>query len=268
MSTKPSQNDKALVVTREVSGHQFGQRASDGYFNATAMCKAVKGKRFDNYMVRGATKDFLRRLSSNPRNQGFELVKSIRGGPVERRGIWVHPEVAIDLASWLSPEFKALVPGFVVDWFRHQGELRGALKEWISPDLQPWTLTFPPEFYSEIYRLRGWTGPVGPQRPSVIGHYTNDIVYARLTPGLLATLRIKNPRQITGERRDKHHQWLTKHEGYPRLKEHLRAVVVLMGAFDTWGEFMEALDRTLPIFTQQLSLFESQKAEATLWDGG
>ena len=262
---EPPRNDKALIVTREVGGHQFGQRASDGYFNATAMCKAA-GKRFQHYRDLISTKEFLGAISSNTGIPVFELTQSIRGGPPERRGIWIHPEVSIDLASWLSPEFKALIPGFVIEWFRQQGELRGALKEWISPDLQPWTLTFPPEFYSEIYRLNGWVGPIGPQKPSVIGHYTNDIVYARLTPGLLETLRIRNPRQITGERQNRHHQWLTSHKGYLALKGHLRGLVILMGAFDSWDEFMAALDRSLPVFTSQLSLFESQKAELTLWE--
>ncbi len=267
MSDKPAGNDKALIVTREVDGHPFGQREADGYFNATAMCHAV-GKRFDNYMARPATKDFLRRISSNPENQGFELIRSIRGGPPDRRGIWVHPEVAIHMASWLSPEFAALVPGWVAEFWRHQGEQQAELKAWISPELRPWVLTFPQSFYDEIYRLNGWPGPVGPQHPPVVGHYTNDIVYARLTPGLLETLRIKNPKQITGERKDRHHQWLTEREGYPRLKQHLHAVETLMRSHDDWKEFRIALDRALPVVTHQLSLFESRKREKemTLWE--
>ena len=195
-----------------------------------------------------------------------ELAQPVRGGHPERQGTWVHPRVAIHLAGWLSQEFEVLVTGWVADWWRQQGEYQGALKEWISPDLQPWTLTFPPEYYSEIYRLKGWVGPIGPHKPSVIGRYTNDIVYARLTPGLLESLRIRNPRKITGERKNRHHQWLTSHRGYPALKEHLRGVVILMGAFDHWDEFMERLDRTLPVLTSQLSLFEAQKAEPTLWE--
>ena len=79
-------------------------------------------------------------------------------------------------------------------------------------------------------------------------------------------LRIKNPRQITGERRDKHHQWLTFQRGYPQLEKHLAGVVMLMGAFTDWDDFMAALDLSRPVLTSQLSLFESQKAELTLWD--
>ena len=63
MSVESPQNDKALVVTREVGSHQFGQRASDGYFNATAMCKAAE-KLFGNYYQLKSTKAFLVQLES------------------------------------------------------------------------------------------------------------------------------------------------------------------------------------------------------------
>ena len=265
MSVESPRSDKALIVTREVGGHQFGQRASDGYFNATAMCKAA-GKLSGDYFRQKRTKRFLDNLETVMGIPITELAHQVRGGQPELQGTWVHPRVAIHLAAWLSLEFETFVTGWVEEFFRRQGELRGALKEWIAPNLQPWTLTFPPEFYGEIYRLKGWVGPLGPQKPSVIGHYTNDIVYARLTPGLLATLRINNPRQVGGDLKDRHHQWLTSQRGYPALKEHLRAVVILMGVFDSWDEFMVALNRTLPVFTSQLSLFESQKEEMTLWE--
>ena len=260
-------SDKALIVTREVGGHPFGQRASDGYFNAAAMCKAA-GKRFQNYRRLKSTDEFLDALEASTQIRALDLIKPLPGGRPQRRGIWVHPRVAIHLATWLSLEFETAVTGWVVDWFRQQGERQGALKEWISPDPQPWTLTFPPSFYAEIYRLKGWAGPIGHQRPSVIRHYTNDIAYARLTPDLLTMLRIKNPRRITGARIDRHHQWLTDHKGYPKLKAHLHAVETLMRSHDDWSEFRIALDRALPVFTNQLSLFESRKREKemTLWE--
>ena len=262
MSDKAAGNDKALIVTREVDGHPFGHRDADGYFNATAMCQAV-GKLPTDFLRQKGTKRFLRNLETVMGIPITELRQVVRGGHPEEQGTWVHPRVAIQLASCLSPEFEALVPGWVEDWWRQQGERQASLKEWISPELRPWVHTFPRSFYDEIYRLKGWSGPVGPQHPSVVGHYTNDIVYARLTPGLLEMLRIKNP-----ERKNRHHQWLTEREGYPRLEKHLHAVETLMRSHDDWKEFRMALDRALPVVTNQLSLFESQKREKemTLWE--
>ena len=72
---------------------------------------------------------------------------------------------------------------------RAKRALATILEEFIAEELQPWTKTFPYEFYEEIFRLKGWPGPDGVKRPSVIGHYTNDIVYARLAPGVLDELK-------------------------------------------------------------------------------
>jgi len=68
------------------------------------------------------------------------------------------------------------------------------LDKYIRDEYRTWTRTFPPDFYKEMFRLKDW--PYDERfikRPSVIGHYTNDIVYSRLAPGVLTKLREKNP---------------------------------------------------------------------------
>ena len=118
---------------------------------------------------------------------------------------------------------------------RTRNALATILEEFIAKDLQPWTKTFPYEFYEQIFRLKRWPGPDGVKRPSIIGHYTNDIVYARLAPGVLDELQSKNPTLPGGRRKDKHHQWFTPEPGHQKLKEHLAAVVALMRAAANWG---------------------------------
>ena len=117
------------------------------------------------------------------------------------------------------------------------------LEKFIAKELQPWTKTFPYEFYEQIFRLKRWPGPDGHKRPAVIGHYTNDIVYERLAPGVLNELRQRNPRLPTGRRRTTHHQWFTPDLGHPRLKEHLAAVMALMRASPNWDIFQRNLKR-------------------------
>ena len=68
---------------------------------------------------------------------------------------------------------------------REERALAKILEKYIAKNLQPWTKTFPYEFYEQIFRLKGWGGPKGVNRPSVIGHYTNEFVYQRLAPGVL-----------------------------------------------------------------------------------
>lgn len=129
---------------------------------------------------------------------------------------------------------------------REERALAAILEKFIAKELQPWVRTFPYEFYQQIYRLRGWLGPDGAKRPSVIGHYTNDFVYQRLAPGVLEELRARNPTLPIGYRRNRHHQWFTPDLGHPKLKEHLAAVTALMRAAPNWESFKRSVNRALP----------------------
>ena len=140
--------------------------------------------------------------------------------------------------------------------FREQRALAVILEKFIAKDLQPWTKTFPYEFYEEIFRLRGWDGPRGVKRPSVIGHYTNDLVYARLAPGVLDELKEKNPPTDSGRRKHRHFQWFTRDIGHPKLKEHLIGVIVLMKASPNWTVFKRHLARVYPNPPEQIPMHE------------
>ena len=91
------------------------QRASDGYINATALCKAA-GKLWSNYVQNQQTKDFLLELSSTLGIPRVTLVQSKDGNPSTGGGTWVHPQVAIHLAQWASPKFAVQVSQWVYDW--------------------------------------------------------------------------------------------------------------------------------------------------------
>jgi hypothetical protein len=99
-------------VVEEVS---IDQRATDGYINATAMCKAV-GKEFKHYNENKATKEFFAELSSEVGIPTSELVQSVVGGNSRLQGTWVHPQVAIHLGQWASPKFAVLVSKWVFEW--------------------------------------------------------------------------------------------------------------------------------------------------------
>ena len=137
---------------------------------------------------------------------------------------------------------------------RAERALAAILERFIAKELEPWAKTFPYEFYEQIFRLKRWSGPDGVKRPSVIGHYTNDIVYARLAPGVLAELKQKNPTITPGRRRHRHFQWLTHDHGSPKLKEHLIGVMALMRAAPNWGVFRRSLQRAYPKLNEQFPL--------------
>lgn len=129
---------------------------------------------------------------------------------------------------------------------REERALATILEKFIAKALQPWMQAFPYEFYEQIFRLKGWEGPHGVKRPSVLGHYTNDIVYKRLGPGLLEELRKINPTTSSGRRSHRHHQWFTADFGHPKLREHLVGVTALMRAAPNWNTFKRMLDRAYP----------------------
>jgi hypothetical protein len=105
----------------------------------------------------------------------------------------------------------------------------------------------------EMFRLRGIPYSGSPKKPSYIGHLTNDVVYDRLAPGVLEKLREVNPSE-GGRRRHCHFQWLTEHQGYPALREHLAVATALMKVSNTWGAFKRRLDVVKPPQHAQPSL--------------
>lgn len=121
------------------------------------------------------------------------------------------------------------------------------LEAFIAKELQPWVKTFPDEFYRELFRLRGLDYPGGTvRRPQYFGKLTNDIIYRRLAPGVLAELQNVTPRDDNGRRRHRYHQHLTGNIGYPKLREHLGSVVTLMKLSVDWRDFNLKLDQIHP----------------------
>jgi len=128
------------------------------------------------------------------------------------------------------------------------------LEKYLRREFAAWAKTFPDEFYKEIFRLKGWVyNPNTIKRPSVIGRYTNDIVYTRLAPNILEELQNRNPVLEGGYRKVKHHQFLTEDIGHAALAQHLFAVIALMRASGTWDRFYQNLQRAFPKYGDQIS---------------
>ena len=97
------------------------QRHEDGYVNATAMCKAA-GKLMGHYKELDATKEFIQALSSDIGKTITDIIVTQRGGDPILQGTWVHPDLAVHLAMWLSPKFAVKVVRWVNDW--RNGKIR------------------------------------------------------------------------------------------------------------------------------------------------
>ena len=145
---------------------------------------------------------------------------------------------------------------------RSRNALETILEAFILDELGKWAKRFPDDFYEELFRLKGLKWPSDKNPPQYVGHWTNDVVYKRLAPGVLEDLRKKPPKTPRGHRRSKFHQWLTDDVGHPKLQEHISAVVALMKSSDDWDDFHKRLDRALPVFKPMPLLEWAERKEA------
>jgi hypothetical protein len=86
---------------------QFQNRArsSDGYINVTQMLK-MGGKRFDDWIRLEYTREFMNVLESDVKISVSDLIESTKGSsPRCEEELWIHPDLAVYLAQWISPTF-------------------------------------------------------------------------------------------------------------------------------------------------------------------
>ncbi|MGK7903861.1 MAG: KilA-N domain-containing protein [Hormoscilla sp.] len=83
------------------------------------------------------------------------------------QGTWVHPEVAIDLAQWLSPQFRIMVNRWIREWMSGRSQPAsacGQLTSQVSPAI--WsprrsTMRVPAPEYSKYSKYSKKRGPRG-----------------------------------------------------------------------------------------------------------
>ena len=102
-----------LVPLELDNGYIIESRNEDGYIDVTNLCTAGK-KKFNDWNRLNKTKAFLKELSSSAGIPAVELISQNTGGNGERH-TWVHPQVAINIAQWISPRFDVKVSAWVLE---------------------------------------------------------------------------------------------------------------------------------------------------------
>jgi hypothetical protein len=118
------------LVTRAWNGTPIARRTTDGYVNATAMCKA-NGKRWKDYRESDRCQHYLDALESVVGISVYGLVES-RSGGAGGGSTWIHPQLAVDLARWISAPFAVWMDG----WFLEELERKS-----LAQDNQPLALS-------------------------------------------------------------------------------------------------------------------------------
>lgn len=91
----------------QLEGVDIVCRQSDGYINATAICKAGRTN-LDNWFDCDRTMAFLAELSKVADIRKAGLIKFDSVEP-----IWVHPRIALNIAHWISVKFDVKISGWV-----------------------------------------------------------------------------------------------------------------------------------------------------------
>ena len=129
--------------------------------------------------------------------------------------------------------------------------LRTIFDQILRKDLAAWFKRFPDEYYENIYHLKGWNWPgMGKNRYTVVAHYTNDLIYERMVPGLKDEFKRRNPRNKNGVKVGKDHQLLDE-TGDKLFAQQMFTVLsiqraCLKKAKNKWIQFMQMMNEILP----------------------
>ena len=145
--------------------------------------------------------------------------------------------------------------GYNKEKTRAKDELQKFLDKFLSEEAARWIKVFDDSFFEDLYKMHNWTWTQTSKRPGIVGKWINDIVYERIAPLVLAELDRKNPKNENGNRSKKHHQYLSREIGLPKLKQHLEAVhaIARISGYD-WVSFMHNMDKAYPKQYQQLCI--------------
>lgn len=147
---------------------------------------------------------------------------------------------------------------------RDRQELQHILSKYISDELMPWTLTFPHEFYRQLFRLRGWEYNASSKRkkPMLAGKLTRELVYDKLPPGVIDELCRRNPAINDDKQRHRkyhHHRLLTEDIGHPHLTSQIVAVTTLMKVSPNWRTFLRYFNRAFDLEQLEMQFLEKDK---------
>lgn len=117
---RPQHQTSLDLIAHQTTKGIVQQRSTDGYINATELCKAA-GKAWADYRRLGSTEDFLSELEADMGIPISALIQSVKGGNGPQ-GTWIHPQVAINLGQWLSAKFAVQVSKWVHDWMSGKGQ--------------------------------------------------------------------------------------------------------------------------------------------------
>lgn len=115
------------------------------------------------------------------------------------------------------------------------------IRKYIDDKINAYEKKFGQDFYREVFRLNGWTIPkdgIIRQKPSIVGQFTNDIIYGRFPKEVLAQLQDSNKwDEQLGMRPHKHYNLLNPVNS-DKVDEYIKQSIAIMKRCKFWDEFV------------------------------
>jgi len=250
-----SENPIRVIVQREIVGLLTGNKKGgfERYLKPTNLQKYLP-KKFISKDLSSSTHLFKKSTSSRIA-QGFEgpdLIDFCQMYMQARTDGVLLPnqmQLAIQAEIIVFAFAKTGIIGVIdnvtgYEKLRPRFALNRLLEKYIVEEARKWVKRFPDKFYQLIFKLNRWSydEETIKKRPSIIGKWTNQIIYARFPKGVLSRLQDKNPIIEKGRRKIQHHRLLTD-IGNDELKEYISNAIFLMESSANWNTFQRALKR-------------------------
>lgn len=239
----------------KVNGVAIEQRATDGFINATAMCKA-HGKDASDWLRTDPTLELVsalaRRLGIEPKTA--QTPKSIKtrvaaffpslvitkaGSPETGGGTWIHPKLAVHLGQWCSPDFALQVSDWIENWILTGQNPIYQTREQIILTLVPekpkkWEKRYGEDFWKHLERLTTYR-----QGNIQCAFFINEHIYDYFPRDVRIRLEEVNPLTY-GRRPHKQHQHFDG-ELLTGLQFHILAVLTIMEASSCHKDFLQGM---------------------------
>lgn len=201
----------AKIVPFDFEGHAVSFN-TDGWINATEAARKW-GKRPKNFLVLDSTIDYMREVAEElyadqelTKGQISALLVRVDRG--RSGGTWLHPELGVEFARWLTPKFARWCDRQIKALIRQQSMAitdQQVAAFFTLTDAASWEKRFMDTFYVALSRMSGlpFVGHKGGS-PALFGKITHEWVYrVALHP---AAYRAAREKCRPG---DKIHQWLS-----------------------------------------------------------
>ena len=133
-----------------------------------------------------------------------------------------------------------------------QIEIAEFLRVYVNKEIRDWLPLFQRSFFVQMCRLKGIAAPKDNMRmPQYMGIVVNELVYARIAPGVLAEMRAVNPVVgPKGRRKGKFHQYATESVGVRKVLNLTGRLEGIAYNFDDgeYDAFKRFVDRMIPSY--------------------